>query len=231
VGDLDTVPVVKLPKPTPGRLRYFDDAEIARILQACAESRSPILGAVVRLALNTGLRQAEILDLEWERVNLSTGMLLIRRTKNSKPRSVPMNGAVYETLVTLERDADRRTTGRLFPAGEKGSQIRTAWNTVLKRAAISDATFHTLRHTFASHHVMAGTSLQTVAELLGHSDIRMTLRYAHLSPAHLRAAVEQVRFGLATPAPALASEETLPSRGPTVGPIGYTSPASQPVSG
>ena len=107
-----------------------------------------------------------------------------------------MNGAIYQTLITLQPEADRRQTGRLFPAGQKGSQIRTAWNTVLKRAAITDATFHTLRHTFASHHVMAGTSLQTVAELLGHSDIRMTLRYAHLSPAHLRGAVEQVRFGL-----------------------------------
>lgn len=194
------MPGIKLPKPTPGRLRYFDEEEIARILKACAGSRSPILRVVVVLALNTGMRQDEILSLEWERVNLSTGIIMVRRTKSGKPRSLPKNDATYHTLITLQPDADRRQTGRLFPAGQKGSQSRTAWNTALNRAAITDATFHTLRRTFASHHVMAGTSLQTVAELLGHSDIRMTLRYAHLSPAHLRGAVEQVRFGLAPPA-------------------------------
>lgn len=205
IGDLDAVPVIKLPKKPDGRLRYLEEDEIARLLTACRDSRNRCLFPVVVLALNTGMRKGEILGLEWERIDLSSGRITLVRTKSGKPRGIPMNDAVYAALVELEPDAGRRT-GRLFPNGNdrRGSQIRVAFDFALKRAGIADCRFHDLRHTAASHLVMKGAALREVQEILGHSDLRMTLRYAHLSPAHLRGAVQRLQFGvpLGVPEPA-----------------------------
>jgi len=193
VGDLDTVPSIKLPKKPEGRLRFLDPDEIGRLLAACAASRNHYLGAVVTLAVHTGMRKGEILGLEWERVNLSTARITLLQTKSGKPRGIPIGRAVYDTLVTLEPDPTRRQ-GRVFPNGNdrRGSQIRTAFATALARASITGFRFHDLRHTAASHLVMRGASLKDVQELLGHSDVRMTIRYAHLSPDHLRSAVDRL---------------------------------------
>ncbi len=192
-GYIEHVPEIVMPKPPDGRLRYLDEAEIARLLAACRESRNPYLAAIMTIALHTGMRKGEILGLEWERVDLSSARVTLYHTKNGKPRGVPVNRAVYEALIELQPDAAQRH-GRLFPNGNdrRGSQIRTAFEAVLKRAGIAGFRFHDLRHTAASHLVMRGASLQEVKEILGHSDLRMTLRYAHLSPAHLRGAVERL---------------------------------------
>jgi len=198
-GYLDRVPDIVLPRKPDGRLRYLEADEIGKLLTACRESQDPGLYAVVVLALHTGMRKGEILGLEWERVDLSSARLTLYRTKSGKPRGVPINRAVYEALIALQPNADRRH-GRLFPAGNdrRGSQIRTAFEAALTRAGIKAFRFHDLRHTAASHLVMRGATLQEVKEILGHSDLRMTLRYAHLSPAHLRGAVERLEGLTAT---------------------------------
>jgi integrase len=192
-GYLDAVPDIDMPKKPEGRTRYLDENEIARLLDACAYSRNPYLAAIVTVALNTGMRKAEILGLEWERVDLSTSRITLYRTKSGKPRGVPLNGAVYDALVALEPDAARRQ-GRVFARRDGGAwgQVRTAFATALKRGGIEAFRFHDLRHTAASHMVMRGASLKDVQEVLGHADFKMTLRYAHLSPAHLRSAVERL---------------------------------------
>jgi integrase len=192
-GYLDAVPDIDMPKKPEGRTRYLDENEIARLLDACAYSRNPYLAAIVTVALNTGMRKAEILGLEWERVDLSTSRITLYRTKSGKPRGVPLNGAVYDALVALEPDAARRQ-GRVFARCDGGAwgQVRTAFATALKRGGIEAFRFHDLRHTAASHMVMRGASLKDVQEVLGHADFKMTLRYAHLSPAHLRSAVERL---------------------------------------
>jgi integrase len=150
VGDLDTVPGIKLPSPPEDRVRYLEPEEIERLLAACRASRNRTLWHVVALALNTGMRQDEILGLEWTRVNLSTGVIALRRTasasqKGRKPRSLPMNDAVYQILVALQPEPSLRV-GRVFRPGRGGSQIWTAWNTALRRAGIADFRFHDLRH-------------------------------------------------------------------------------------
>jgi integrase len=199
-GYLDAAPEIVLPRTPRGRLRYLDTDEIGRLLDACRQSRNRVLAAVVVLALHTGMRKGEILGLEWERVDLSSARIRLLQTKSGEPRGVPINRAVYDVLIALEPDPVRRQ-GRCFPAGNdrRGSQIRTAFEAALVRAGITGFRFHDLRHTAASHLVMRGASLKDVQEILGHSDLRMTNRYAHLSPAHLRGAVERLE-GLTTPA-------------------------------
>jgi integrase len=126
-------------------------------------------------------------------VDLSTGRLTLCRTKSGKLCGVPINRGVYDALVAVEPDADRRT-GRVFARrdGAAWGQIRTGFASALKRAGIEGFRFHDLRHTAASHLVMRGASLKDVQELLGHADLKMTQRYAHLSPAHLRGAVDRL---------------------------------------
>jgi uncharacterized protein (TIGR02391 family) len=119
-GYLDGVPDIVLPKRPRGRLRYLDADEIGKLLEACRASRNRVLFAVVVLALNTGMRKGEILGLEWERVDLSSARLRLDRTKSGEPRGVPINRAVYEALIALEPDTERRR-GRLFPRRERSA--------------------------------------------------------------------------------------------------------------
>jgi integrase len=200
-GYLEHVPEIELPKKPEGRQRYLEPDEITRLLSACRRSKNPRLLPIVTLALNTGMRKGEILDLAWERVDLATSRITLYRTKSGKPRGVPLNRAVYDGLVALEPDSTRGE-GPVFKRrnGAAWGQIRTAFTGALKKAGISGFRFHDLRHTAASHLVMRGASLKDVQEILGHSDLKMTQRYAHLSPTHLRGAVERLE-GLTAGAP------------------------------
>ena len=201
-GYLTVVPDIEMPEKPEGRQRYLETEEIVRLLEACRSSLNPYLATIVTIAINTGMRKGEVMGLEWERIDLATSRITLYRTKSRKPRGVPMNRAVYEAFVALEPDAATRT-GRVFRRTDGGAwgQIRTAFANALERAGIKDFRFHDLRHTAASHLIMRGRSLKEVQEVLGHADIKMTMRYLHLSPSHLRAAVDALD-GL-TPTPNL----------------------------
>lgn len=209
-GYLDQVPEIEMPKKPAGRLRYLDEAEIARLLTACRASRNPYLAAIVTIAINTGMRKSEILGLEWERVDIATARITLYQTKAGKQRGVPMNCAVYDALTALEHEPAKRQ-GLLFRKRDerRWGQIRTAFEGAVTKAGLKDFRFHDLRHTAASHLVMRGANLMDVKEVLGHSDLKMTLRYAHLSPAHLRRAVDRLD-GLTQGAPAETLVETAP---------------------
>ena len=207
-GYLADVPEITLPKKPDPRERYLEESEIGKLLEACGKSRNPYLGAIVSLALNTGMRKGEILGLEWERIDLTadyglSARLTLYKTKSGKPRGVPLGQDAVDGLTALEPDPDRRT-GLVFKRrdGQEWGQVRTAFATAMDRAGIKGFRFHDLRHTFASHYMMRGGNLYELKDILGHSDIKMTTRYAHLSPHHLRAGVERLK-GLA-PAPATA---------------------------
>ena len=134
------------------------------------------------------MRRSEILGLTWERVDFARGVIQLERTKNGRRREVPMNRAVYDALSVV-KGADQ--TGPVFRKlnGAAWGSVRTAFARAVEDARIDNFRFHDLRHTFASWLVMRGRSLKEVQELLGHSSLTMTMRYAHLSPDRLREAV------------------------------------------
>jgi integrase len=183
---LPAVPKIRTEKEPQGRVRWLDPDDEARLLAACRASRNPDLAVIVTLALETGLRKGELLGLTWERLDLSRGVIRLEgfdrrdgtRTKSAKRREVPMRQVVYDLLAG--RAATRE--GRLW----RHRKVRTAFESAVKAARIEDFVFHDCRHHFASWFVMRGGSLRALQEILGHADLKMTLRYAHLAPEHLR---------------------------------------------
>ena len=152
------------------------------------------LRPMVLLTLNTGLRRGEIFCLRWADVDLSRNSMTIRggTAKSGRTRYIPLNP---EVALTLQRWKSSTTySDWVFPAKDGGrlTSIRTSWHTVLRDAKINDFRWHDLRHHFASRLVMSGVDLNTIRELLGHSDLSMTLRYAHLSPEHKAEAVARL---------------------------------------
>jgi integrase len=143
---------------------------------------------VVLLAMNTGLRRGELLSLHWADIDLDARMLTVRaeNAKSGRERHVPLN--TEATVVLTQWAAQANRAGRVFSV----SDVKTAWAGLLESAQITGCRFHDLRHHFASKLVRAGVDLNTVRELLGHADIKMTLRYAHLAPDHLAAAVAKL---------------------------------------
>lgn len=155
-----------------------------------------LLAPMVTTLLHTGLRFGEACELTWGDVDLVGALLTVRgeTSKSSKTRYVPLNKTVLDVLKVWKPDP---ADGYVFP-GEDGGRlvdIKSAWKNLLKSVVgtpIAGFRVHDLRHTFASKLVQAGVDLNTVRELLGHGDIKMTLRYAHLAPEHRAAAVAKL---------------------------------------
>ena len=149
---------------------------------------------MVMVALNTGLRRGELLGLTWENVNLGSRLLAVAAgtAKSRKARHIPLNAEAIDVLTRWK--AQGSGEGLVFPApgGGRMAHINTSWEGLVDDAKLVDFRFHDLRHDFASKLVMAGVDLNTVRELLGHADLKMTLRYAHLAPDRLAAAVEKL---------------------------------------
>ncbi|MEX0334256.1 tyrosine-type recombinase/integrase [Vibrio tubiashii] len=149
---------------------------------------------LVLTAMNTGLRRGELLQLVWSDINLEQRYLSVasKNSKSKKTRIVPLNDSVYSALMQWRSQNLNKTF--VFPSHVDAplSDIKKPWLRLLNKAQISDFKFHDLRHHFASKLVMAGVDLNTVRELLGHSDLKMTLRYAHLAPEHKHAAVNLI---------------------------------------
>lgn len=149
----------------------------------------------VIMSLNTGLRQGELLSLNWSDINLTDQQLTIKgsNAKSGKTRHVPLNSEVMTPLKQW-RQQSPATNVLVFPSAKnkKIVDVKTAWAKVLTDAKIKKFRWHDMRHDFASRLVMAGVDLNTVRELLGHADLKMTLRYAHLAPEHKASAVEKL---------------------------------------
>lgn len=147
------------------------------------------LTPAVLLAMNTGIRRGELLALKWSAVDFKGKQLTVEgvTTKTSQTRHIPLNDEALEVLKRWKQQAPEGE--RLFPVA---TGFRKAWQPLLARAKIVKFRWHDLRHHFASRLVQAGVPLNTVRELLGHSSMAMTLRYAHLAPDQKREAVAKL---------------------------------------
>ena len=145
---------------------------------------------IVTMALNTGMRKGEILSLKWANVDLSHGFILLEITKNGERREIPINSTLRAALQGLVRRLDVPYVFHDAKTAERYQDVKKGFSAACRGAGINDFHFHDLRHTFASHLVMAGQDLTTVKELLGHKTLTMTLRYAHLGPSHKVKAVD-----------------------------------------
>ncbi|MFA5166974.1 MAG: tyrosine-type recombinase/integrase [Candidatus Omnitrophota bacterium] len=174
---------VKFFKENNQRTRYLEKEEIISLLEHCDSD----LRAVVILAINTGMRKGEIQNLKWNDIDIAKGTIRIPFSKNGEMRYIQMNEAVRDVLFGVKKQP---RSPYVF-CGDDGLpyNFRKSFETAIGKSGIIGFRFHDLRHTFASHLVMAGVDLNTVRELLGHKSLDMTLRYSHLSPDHKARAV------------------------------------------
>jgi integrase len=179
---------VKLLEENNRRLRYLSKEECQNLINNCQGNTK----AIVITALNTGCRKSEVLNLEWDNVDLKHGFILLASdmTKNSERKELPINDTLRGVLQGLTRRLDIPYVFYDSITGKHYKDVKRSFKTALRRAGIKDFHFHDLRHTFASHLVMAGVDITTVSRLLGHKSLTMTLRYAHLAPSHMAKALD-----------------------------------------
>jgi len=151
------------------------------------------LKPMVILSLHTGMRRGEVFDLDWRDVDFQVRSIAVvgDTAKSGKTRHIPMSRTCYDVLRSWQVQCGG-STGRVFQNanGERFDNVKKSWGKLLKQAGIENFRWHDMRHHFASRLAMAGVDLNSIRELLGHSDYEMTLRYAHLAPSHKRKAVE-----------------------------------------
>ncbi|MCF6147314.1 MAG: tyrosine-type recombinase/integrase [Candidatus Kuenenia sp.] len=195
-------PVLKVSreKENRGRDRWLTYDEEKRLL----DNSPQWLKEIILFALHTGLRQDELLSLQWGRVNLFNWTIIIQETKNGKPRTIPLTQIAFEILQ--EKAKVRNLKSDLVFLSSTINKIdrhnlRRAFNTALEKAEIQDFHFHDLRHTFATRLAQRGIDIYKISKLLGHMNITMTQRYAHHCPESLREGIEvleKVDYNLTT---------------------------------
>jgi integrase len=157
------------------RTRFLNEDEIDRILDACRDHLYP----VVLCALTTGMRRGEILGLKWKQVR--NGFIYLRKTKTFNARQIPISDELAELFKSIRQREHLRSEYVFTYAGRRMKANDHGFKAALRQAEIEDFHFHDLRHTFASQVLLRGGSLKDIQELLGHKDIKSTMRYAHLT--------------------------------------------------
>jgi integrase len=189
---------VEVRRPDDARDRYLSEDELRRLKQALDEKKYRKgtndlnrtvhrLRLIVLIAAATGMRASEIFGLLWSDVLYSEGLLAVRaKLKGGKMRYVPMTP---ELACELRRFPVVINEGRIFPPKQGATsgrqRLEGSFEDLLERAGIRDFRFHDLRHTFASWYMMNGGDLYELAKILGHSNIKMTERYAKLGRQHI----------------------------------------------
>jgi len=205
-GDLDRAPKFKLLRVPPQRFDYLSPEEANRLIRAAQDQP---WRAMITVALRTGLRLGELIALDWSDVNFEANLLTVRRsaykrqivsTKSNRIRHIPLTQEARLALRTIQQ-----LSGPVFHRSGTpvDDQIARRFITKLcQEMPLRPVGWHALRHTFASHLVTARVSIKAVQELLGHSDVRTTMRYAHLAPSALHEAIRVLE-------PTIVAEEIL----------------------
>lgn len=158
------------------RYRYLSRSEEFALVEAL--QKAPVyLQSLVIIAIETGMRRGELLELQWDQIDLNLQTIYIKRSKSGRPRVIPISRRALAAL-----DLVRKTSGAVFGrVCFKGS-----WATALNRAGIKDFRFHDLRHTAATRWAERGADVYVIAALLGHHCLQTTMRYAHGSMERMR---------------------------------------------
>ena len=162
---------------------------------------------IAQFALNTGMRIGEIFNLRWDQVDLSEGIISVYASKTGKIRKVPTNDVTERILQYWKLGRRNEYVFYNLDTGNPLRDLKAGFQLACKKAEISGVTWHTLRHTFASRLVNRGVDIVTVKELLGHSTVTVTMRYAHTNMASKRDAVRNL-------APNCNNLVTIPRRKP-----------------
>lgn len=182
-------------KEGPSRDRYLLDDEEVKLRSAILEDEEHGTRHIweFHLALYTGMRRGELFHLPWRSVNLAEKTA--RPAGKTGPRYIPLNRDAIKALEALSVYTEHEA----FVIAEKNDRpgatrdFRNWFEKAVRRAKVSDFRFHDIRHTFGSRHVMKGTDLRTLQDLMGHKGPTMTARYAHLSKGHVRKAADRLK--------------------------------------
>jgi len=191
---IDDQPKIRLLKTKPQHHDYLSESECEILLNGA----TGIIKEMILLALRTGLRFGEIIALDWQDVDLDRKMLSVSKsisrglmgsTKSNRTRHIPLSEELWKMLSQRYK-----SSGFIF-LNKNGELLRRdvcfkALQRACKRSNLKEIGWHTLRHTFASHLAQKNISLKAIQELLGHSNIQTTMRYAHLSSSELRSAID-----------------------------------------
>ena len=164
------------------------------------------LKPIVECTINTGMRKGEILSLKWKQIK--GGLIYLQKTKSNKARQIPVNDDLEvlfnrikseqnpkgDNVIGMDgKPVQKQNSKDVFSYNDKPvKDVKRAFNKALEDAGIQDFRFHDLRHTFESHFVMRGGSIKSLQEILGHKDIKTTMRYAHLSQEHKKKEINLV---------------------------------------
>ena len=187
------------------RIRFLSASEETKLLAVLSEDWPEHIPAFL-VSIHTGLRTGEQFQLRWRDVSLERRLISLPKTKTGKARHIPLNAIAFDAMQERRSAQRNNETNRKNKRTDEVDQeyvfrdmgrdaqhnYRRWFNEALAEAGIKDYSWHCNRHTFASRLVMAGVDVRTVAELMGHSSIQMTMRYAHLAPLHNRAAVDRL---------------------------------------
>lgn len=194
------VPEVRRPKVQNNRTRFLTTEEAQRLLNAAKASRNKNLYSYLLLLMHTGMRPSEAAGLQWGDVNLDQRLVKLQVTKTDM-RYVPLTEKAEDVLRSLRPKKVQKDDFIFLPKKDKVSQkvldipcnhFKRSFGTARKNAGLDDLHLHDLRHTAASHLLMAGVDIRTLAEILGHKTMQMVQRYTHLLNDHKLKAVNRI---------------------------------------
>ncbi|MBU2836946.1 tyrosine-type recombinase/integrase [Acidithiobacillus thiooxidans] len=182
---VNPVPLVRKPKLPRGRDRRLVGDEESRLLAACSLT-NPELADIVIFAIETAMRQGEIMDLEWRHINWLDHIAYLPETKNGSARLVPLSERA-EAVLQRQQARTKDQNDRVWKYTNNG--MRAVYNRAVKRAGIEGLTFHDLRHEATSRLVEKGIPIMTAQAITGHKSTQMLKRYTHISAQSLVQAV------------------------------------------
>jgi integrase len=183
ICDSNPVKQVQMFQERKFEMKILDRKQINRLIAAAADHLKPI----IIVALNTGMRRGEILNLRWKNIDFDLNFIFVGETKSGQWRKIPMNGVVAATLKKIKHESEF-----VFCHPKRKGQmkdIKKSFRKAREEAKLFDLRFHDLRHSAATLMVQGGADLATISQILGHSDIRTTMKYAHPTPENKRKAV------------------------------------------